>query len=586
MKLGVSTKLFLVSLGLIAAAVLVADVYLTNALDRQLTGRIRDDLLVRAALVAEKAASTPAAPDDHATWDVLADALGRLAQARVTLIGREGRVLGDSEVPAAALGALEDHAARPEVSAALAEGRGSSVRYSTTVKRRMMYVAVPFEREQTVFGIARVALPLTDVDRAIRELRKTIAVASLLALLVAIVLSAVAARLTSKSLRQLTDAARSMAGGNLATRTRVAGHDEIAALGRALDRLAESLSETLPALQSERDLLDAVLSGMQEGILVVGADGRIVLVNPSLREMLLLEADCTGKSVLQTVRNAALNTLLEQARQGPVPAADIELAGLKPRYVLVNAAQLTGVPGGVLAVFLDVTELRRLESVRRDFVANASHELRTPVAAVRAAAETLRSALNDRGAALRFTEIIERNSERLERLIADLLELSRIESSRFQFVLEPVDLADVVQYVTSLHRHRAEKKRITLDAELPADALAVRADRRALELVFGNLVDNAIKYCPDNARVTVCALRDGDRVRMSVADTGPGIEPRHLPRLFERFYRVDPGRSRELGGTGLGLAIVKHLVEAMGGSVGVASTVGAGTTFTFTLLPV
>jgi two-component system phosphate regulon sensor histidine kinase PhoR len=247
---------------------------------------------------------------------------------------------------------------------------------------------------------------------------------------------------------------------------------------------------------------------------------------------------------------------------------------------------LTGVPGGVLAVFLDVTELRRLESVRRDFVANASHELRTPVAAVRAAAETLRSALNDRKAALRFTEIIERNSERLERLIADLLELSRIESSRFQFVLEPVDLADVVQYVTSLHRHRAEKKRITLDAELPADALAVRADRRALELVFGNLVDNAIKYCPDNARVTVCALRDGDRVRVSVADTGPGIEPRHLPRLFERFYRVDPGRSRELGGTGLGLAIVKHLVEAMGGSVGVASTVGAGTTFTFTLLPV
>lgn len=586
MKLGVRGKLLLVSLGLIATAVIVADVYLTNALDRQLTERIRDDLLVRAVLAAEKAESTAAAPNDHATWDAIADELGRLSRTRVTLVGKDGRVLGDSEVETAALDALENHARRPEVSAALAEGHGWSVRYSTTVRQRMMYAAVPFQREQTVFGVARVAMPLADVDRAILELQKTIAVASLLALAVAIVLSAVAARLTSKTLRQLTAAARSMAGGNLNTRTRIAGHDEIAALGGALNRLAESLSDTLANLRSERDLLDAVLSGMQEGILVVGAEGKIVLVNPSLREMLLLEADCTGKSVLQAIRNAALNVFLEQARQGPVPAADIELAGLKPRRLLVNAVKLTGVPGGVLAVFLDVTELRRLESVRRDFVANASHELRTPVAAVRAAAETLRTALNDREAALRFTEIIERNSERLERLIADLLELSRIESPRFQFALEPVDLADVVQYVSSLHRSRAEKKKIAFGVELAADALAVRADRRALELVFGNLIDNAVKYCPDNARITVRAVRAADRIRISVADTGPGIEPRHLPRLFERFYRVDAGRSRELGGTGLGLAIVKHLVEVMGGSVSVESTVGAGTTFSFTLLPV
>jgi two-component system phosphate regulon sensor histidine kinase PhoR len=585
-KAGIRTKLFLMLLGSMLAAVIVVDVYLTNALDRQLTDRIRDDLLVRAALVAEKARSSPAALNDHVTWDAIADEFGALSRTRVTLIGKDGRVLGDSEVASSALDVLENHATRPEVLGALAEGQGWSVRYSTTVRQRMMYVAVPFQREQVVLGVARIAMPLTDVDRAIVELRKTIAAASLLALAVAIILSAVAARLTSTTLRQLTEAARSMAGGNLGARTRIAGHDEIATLGQALNQLAENLSATLANLRSERDLLDAVLSGMQEGILVVGADAKIVLVNPSLREMLLLESDCGGKSVLQAIRNAALNTLLEQARQGPVPAADIELAGLKPRHLLVNAVQLTGVPGGVLAVFLDVTELRRLESVRRDFVANASHELRTPVAAVRAAAETLRSALDDREAALRFTEIIERNSERLERLITDLLELSRIESSRFQFVLEPVDLADVVQYVTSLHRHRAEKKRITLDAELPADSLAVRADRRALELVFGNLVDNAIKYCPDNARVTICALRNGDRVQVSVADTGPGIEPRHLPRLFERFYRVDPGRSRELGGTGLGLAIVKHLVEAMGGSVRVASTVGAGTTFTFTLLPI
>ena len=418
MRLGVRGKLFLVSLGLIAAAVTVADVYLTNALDRQLTDRIRDDLLVRAALVAEKAGSTPATLNDHAAWDAVADEFGRLARARVTLVGKDGVVLGDSEVEAVALDALENHATRPEVAGALADGRGWSIRYSTTLRQRMMYVAVPFRRDQSVFGVARVAMPLTDVDRALLEMRKAIAAASVVALLVAIVLSAVAARITSKTLRQLTDAARSMASGDLGARTRVAGHDEIATLGQALNRLAESLSETLANLRSERDLLDAVLSGMQEGILVVGADGRIVLVNPSLREMLLLEADCAGKSVLQAIRNATLNGLLEQARHGSVIATDIESAGFKRRRLLVNAVKLSGVPGGVLAVFLDVTELRRLESVRRDFVANASHELRTPVAAVRAAAETLRSAPDDRETAMRFIDIIERNSERLERLIS------------------------------------------------------------------------------------------------------------------------------------------------------------------------
>jgi two-component system phosphate regulon sensor histidine kinase PhoR len=321
---------------------------------------------------------------------------------------------------------------------------------------------------------------------------------------------------------------------------------------------------------------------MNEGVLVVGADGRIVLTNPALRGMLFLNQDAIGKSVLQVIRNAELNQLLEAATSGTPSEVELDLAGLMPRRALVRAVTLQDAPGSVLAVFVDVTELRKLEAVRRDFVTNASHELRSPLTTVRAAAETLSSVENDAKASARFIELIQRNAERLANLIDDLLELSRIESRELKLELEPVDLAAVVDRSLAQHAHRAQLKRIALHHELKGAAF-VRADRRALEHVLGNLIDNALKYCPEGAAVRIAAHADGGRLRVEVCDTGPGIPADHLPRVFERFYRVDAGRSRELGGTGLGLSIVKHLVEAMGGAVSVESRVGAGTTFSFTL---
>ena len=582
MKLGIRAKLFFVLIGLIAAAVALVDVYLTNALDRQLTDRIRDDLVIRATVVADRAAAR--LERDRAAWDALADELGRLTESRVTLIARDGAVLGDSEVATRALSALENHASRPEVVAALANKRGSSIRYSTTLGQRMMYVAVPFERGKAA-GVARVAMPLTAVDEAIAAVRKSILLASFFALLLTVVLASVAVQLSSTRLRRLTAAARGMAGGDLAVRTRIPGDDEIAALGSALDGLAENLSATLERLRAERDLLDAVLSGMQEGILVVDAAGRILLVNPALEAMLSLEGDARGRTVLQAMRNANLAAVLERARtSAPVSEEfDVADAALQRRRLLIKAIRLAGMEGGVLAVFVDVTELRRLESIRREFVANASHELRTPVASVRAAAETLRDALDDPDAASRFTAIIERNAERLQQLIDDLLELSRIESRDYALNVEPLALAPAVQAAIARYSERATQRGIAIEMHRDVDGVAVHADRRALDIVLGNLLDNAVKYCSDQAHVAIRATREGERVRISVSDSGPGIEPRHLPRIFERFYRVDAGRSRELGGTGLGLAIVKHLVEAMGGTVSVESAVGAGTTFSFSL---
>jgi two-component system phosphate regulon sensor histidine kinase PhoR len=413
-------------------------------------------------------------------------------------------------------------------------------------------------------------------------MRRSLGIGALFALAVAVVIAFSGAQLTSRKLLRVADVARRLAAGDLTPRARLSGADEIVAVGQALDQLAENLSRTMNELRGERDLLTGVLSSMNEGVLVVGSGGRIVLMNPALRAMLLIGEDVIGKSVLQVVRNADLNRLVDNALRGEHAELEVDIGGLRPRRALVRATNLQDAPGSVLAVFVDVTELRRLETVRRDFVANASHELRSPLTTIRAAAETLAGTDTDPDAAHRFAALIEKNAERLAALVDDLLELSRIESRELNLQLEPVDVGTVAERVLGQHSHRAQVKHIALTQDV-ASVPPVRADRRALEHVLGNLVDNAVKYCPEGASVRVSATSDDGLVHVAVSDTGPGIAPEHLPRLFERFYRVDAGRSRELGGTGLGLSIVKHLVEAMGGSASVESRPGAGSSFSFTL---
>lgn len=399
------------------------------------------------------------------------------------------------------------------------------------------------------------------------------------------VVSEASARASLAALRPLTDAARRIQEGD--TDVRALGSQEEAEsreLGQALDKLAASLTKTLRELRAERDLLSRVLQGMQEGVMLLDTSGNIALMNPAFREMLLVRGDMIGMPLLEVVRHAELKELLDRARKvKSAMTGEVEVGGLKPRRLLVRATAFEGEGGGVLAVFFDVTEIRRLESMRRDFVANVSHELRTPVTAVLSAGETLRLvAGKDPKAADQFLAIIERNADRLQRLIEDLLDLSRIESRELRLSPEVIALRPFASHVTSLFRDRAEKKKINVSMNIGTDVEAF-ADRRALEQVITNLVDNAVKYCPAGSTVSLSAALDGPLTRITVKDTGPGVEAAHLPRLFERFYRVDPGRSRDVGGTGLGLAIVKHLSEAMGGAVRVESEVGRGTTFVVSL---
>ena len=407
--------------------------------------------------------------------------------------------------------------------------------------------------------------------------------ATTVALAVAVLIGLLAATWVTRLVRSLTSVARRMAGGDLAVRTRVGGSDEIAELGGALDQLAIGLSDAMTQLRSERDLLGGILDAMEEGVLVLDADERIVRVNPALRAMLLLGRDAVGHTLIEVVRNSELKELVDQARTGAA-SREIEISGIKPRVLLARAGLLptedSRATSSMLVVCRDVTAVRRLETMRRDFVANVSHELRTPVTAVRSAAETLQGGASEMPpeSLHRFVDIIARNAERLQGLIEDLLDLSRIESKEFRLSREPVVLRPFLGHTLSLFRDCAEKRGIRLRLEVAENTPPVYADRKALEQVVSNLTDNAVKYCP-NCAITLGAHDEKGGVAITVKDGGPGIEEKHLPRIFERFYRVDAGRSREVGGTGLGLSIVKHLVDAMEGEVKVESVVGRGTMF-------
>ena len=607
MKFGVRAKLFAVSLSLTVFTLLAGEIYLRNRIESRLVEQIRQDLIGRLDLIQDPidellrrdraggagagvftgppvGAAVAVAAIGKEGWTALAHRLGRPDRARVTFISPDGVVLGDSDVDLAALDRVENHRERPEVQRALDGRSGSSARWSATVGRRLMYVAAPVVRDRQVVLIARLAVPLTEVDDAVQGVRQIFGFGALIALGVALFLSFGAAHLMSRSLRALTGAARRMAQGDLDVRTHLTGHDELTDLGRALDALAESLSATLSTMRTERDLLGRILESMQEGVLVLDAERRILLFNPSLREMMALSSETVGRIVIEVIRNAELQRLLETAMASDqAHSGEIEIAGLKPRRVLVHAKAMSGQPG-LLAVFVDVTDVRRLESLRRDFVANVSHELRTPIAAVASAAETLRrSALADPEASVRFVEMIERNARRLHELVEDVLDLSKIESKGFKPRTDAVDVSPIAQQVIGNFRERIERKRLTVAAAVAPGTPPLTGDHRAVEQVLTNLVENAVKYCPEGAAITIRATEEGAKVRVSVEDSGPGIESKHLPRLFERFYRVDAGRARDMGGTGLGLSIVKHLVESMGGMIGVQSAMGRGSTFWFTL---
>jgi signal transduction histidine kinase len=501
--------------------------------------------------------------------DALAHTAGATLGHRVTLIDPAGHVIGDSEFERAALPNLQNHNGRPEVIAARRGEIGVSHRISPSRGDDEFYVAVP-----AALGVARVSMNTGQLASIVRSARRDVLLSGAIALAAALLLSMAFAHRVSRPIVELRDVARALAAGDLARRPALSSAGEVGELGTAVHRMAEQLAGRLKALQMEEALLGAVIESLHEGVIAVDSRRSVVRLNDSARRLLRLD-EAVPFPADHLPRDSALRGALDAALAGR--AAEPEEIAVHGRTLALTARPL-GDGGAVLALF-DLTDTRRLEAVRRDFVANVSHELKTPLTVIGGFAETLATDDLSTEQRARFVATIRSNTERMRRIVDDLLDLSRIESGGWRPVPTTVDARVAADEVLSAARRLADEKQVTLAAAIAPDALTVYADPTAVRQVLSNLVDNAVRYTPAGGTVTIFTRRtqDGDAVWLGVRDTGIGIAAEHLPRIFERFYRADPARSREAGGTGLGLAIVRHLVEAHGGRVDAASEVGRGT---------
>jgi len=583
MKLAIRWKLMVSYLLLLLLVVGALYVYLRPTLERQLVDGIRDNLRSEASLAALMAGRE--IRDLRADAPLVAAQIGERIRARTTFMTASGEVVGDSEVPATSLATLENHRDRPEVREALQGGFGSAIRYSTTVRTQMLYVAVTGSTVTSEPLVIRLALPLAAVDQSRASLHTVLGVAFLVAALLSLGLSYLLSRVTSRTLNVLADGAARFGAGDFAIRLPVRSRDELGDLARVMNDMADRLEGEMARLSAQRNRLDAILRGMGEGLLVTDAAGTVTQVNPAFRMLFDVAAEPAGRPLAEVCRHPAL---LETFRKVQESHAEQIAEIILPRPVeitlLTHWVPLVevGSPAGVVAVFHDISDLKQLERVRRDFVANVSHELRTPVTVIRGYAETLAGGAADPEIVARFAGIIQAHAERLANLIGDLLTLSELEAKGLTLALAPLPLIELVTHCGHLLDPQATDKGIIIDvSEVPP--LDVLADRQRLEQVLVNLLDNAVKYSPTGGRVTVTAAVADDFVTVRVRDTGPGIPLHEQTRIFERFYRVDAGRSRDQGGTGLGLAIVKHIVQLHGGTVGVESVPGQGACFTFTL---
>jgi two-component system, OmpR family, phosphate regulon sensor histidine kinase PhoR len=587
-KLSLQSKWFLGLAILLGDLLLVVYVAIRLTLPPYLVRQIESDLrrdayVVRDVFESQLESRNPGPADINRVSHDLAKETG----LRVTVIARDGTVIGESDKPESDLKYIENHLSRPEVQQAIRDGIGSATRHSDTIGVDLLYVAVPV-RDDRLVGTVRVAMPLLEIQHTTARVLHTVGVSSVVVGLAAIPVLYWLSRRVTRPILQMREVSGRMARGDFTQKAPARVSGELGELAAALNDMSSQLEARIRELSEEKADLSAILAGMTEGVLVARPDGRIRLTNHALRQQFGVNEEAVGRTVLDAFRNVALKELVEEAiEDGDVAARELTFLTPNERAYELSATRLQGgnsTVTGVIVVFHDITRMRQFENTRKEFVANVSHELRTPLSIIKGYVETLLDEdPPDEQTGRQFLQTIQRHSRRLEALIADLLSISALESQQARLNFEPVSMRAAAQSVLDELAHQAQERSITISLKIPDELPAVRADAQRLHQILFNLLDNAIKYTHAGGHVTILAVEKDGVVETAVVDDGPGIAPEHLPHVFERFYRVDKARSRELGGTGLGLSIVKHIVQSHGGRVWAESQVEKGSAFYFTL---
>jgi len=587
MRISFRLKLILSYFFLIFASLGFVAFFLDKNLEEKSLQEIKVSLINEARLVESNILNTPSAFNNPAYLDRLSKDLGSKIKSRITILNTEGKVLADSEVSLRQAADLENHLNRPEIIEALKGRIGGEIRYSSTLKIDMFYLAIPIQESGINTGILRLALPLTSVQKVLFAVRKTIIIGLFFTLGLAFVLASVLARALIKPINRIIHASSKFARGDFSRRIFQSSNDEIGMLAVTLNKMAQDIEEKIREIAMKNQHLEAIFNSMIEGVIVTDESSKVISINQTIEELFDIKGfTIQGKFFLEGIRNSEISELINSAMVLAKPISkEITLIMPVQRIVQVSVSPIfeqSKVTGSVTVVH-DITEIRRLETMRRDFVANVSHELKTPLTSIKGFVETLlEGAMEDKENSVNFLEIINNHVDRLNTLIDDLLDLSYIESKGVVLLRNKLGLSGLVNEAISGFKFQAKKKGIELSCEFP-QGLEIFADKSKIEQVLANLIDNAIKYNKEKGFVRIYSEQLADKIKIIVEDSGSGIPAKDIPRIFERFYRVDKARSRQLGGTGLGLSIVKHIVELHSGSIGVESTEGLGSKFWFTL---
>jgi two-component system phosphate regulon sensor histidine kinase PhoR len=588
MKISFRVKLILSYFFLICISLGFIAFFLDKHLEEKSLQEIKSSLINEARLIESNIANNSRILSDPGQLDKLCQDLGGKVGSRITVIDPQGNVLADSEKSPQETSRMENHLNRPEVYRALAQGLGEQIRYSATLKIDMLYVALPIVQNNRNTGVLRLALPLTSVQKVLFSVRKTIVVSLFFTLGLAFLLGSVLAKAVISPINRIIYVSSKFAQGDFSRRIFHDASDEIGQLAATLNKMAQDIQEKIREIDTKSQHLEAIFNSMVEGVIVTDASERIISFNHAIEELFGVElAQAQGKFILEGIRNSEIsgliNSVLKNAR---VISKEIVLVLPEQKTVQANVSPVfeKDKVTGCVAVIHDITKIRHLETIRQDFVANVSHELKTPLTSIKGFVETLlEGALQDKDNSLDFLKIVDQQVDRLSVLIDDLLELSHLESKEMVLNKTKLNLAGLVNQAILEFKSQAKKKNLEIKSDLPA-SLEILADQSKLEQVLSNLIQNAVKYNKDNGFVRIYSESLADKIKITIEDSGSGIPVKDIPRIFERFYRVDKARSRQLGGTGLGLSIVKHIVELHGGQVGVESAEGLGSKF-FLILP-